>query len=197
MEIIEGKNTFYADSQASWREWLMENHQTTQAVWLIIYKKESGVPSVYYSEAVDEALCFGWIDSKPNKRDENSFYQFFSQRKPKSNWSKVNKLKVANLIAANKMTTAGLKMVELAKQTGTWDALNDVDALVIPEDLAALLTANPQAQENFDKFPPSTKRGILEWILNAKQATTRLKRVQETVTLAVENKRANQYEKKK
>lgn len=197
MEIIEGKNTFYADSQAAWREWLMENHQTTQAVWLIIYKKESGVPSVYYSEAVDEALCFGWIDSKPNKRDENSFYQFFSQRKPKSNWSKVNKLKVANLIAANKMTTAGLKMVELAKQTGTWDALNDVDALVIPEDLAALLAENPQAQENFDKFPPSTKRGILEWILNAKQATTRLKRIQETVTLAAENKRANQYEKKK
>jgi uncharacterized protein YdeI (YjbR/CyaY-like superfamily) len=197
MQIIEGKNTFYADSQATWREWLMENHQTTQAVWLIIYKKESGVPSVYYSEAVDEALCFGWIDSKPNKRDENSFYQFFSQRNPKSNWSKVNKLKVEALVAANKMMPAGFKMIELAKQIGTWDALNDVDALIIPEDLAALLAANPPAQENFDKFPPSTKRGILEWILNAKQAATRLKRIEETVALAAENKRANQYEKKK
>lgn len=106
-------------------------------MWLIIYKKSSTTPSVYYPEAVDQALSFGWVDSKPNKRDDESYYQFFSKRNPKSNWSLVNKSKVAKLNALGLMEKAGLDMVELAKKSGTWDVLSEVDQIIIPEDLQA------------------------------------------------------------
>lgn len=193
MELKDGIKTFYAPSQNEWRNWLAENHQTEKSVWLIIYKKESGVPSVYYPEAVDEALCFGWIDSKPNKRDNDSYFQFFSKRNPKSNWSKVNKLKVEKLMANGLIAKAGLESIELAKQNGTWTALDKVEEIEIPEDLQMALDKNQTAFANFDKFPRSSKRGILEWILNAKRPETRQKRVQETVELAEKNIRANHY----
>lgn len=193
MELKDNIASFYAKDAAAWRRWLEKNHQREKSVWLIIYRKESGVPSVYYPEAVDEALCFGWIDSKPNKRDSQSYYQFFSKRNPKSNWSKVNKNKVAALIQAGKMATAGLQMVELAKKNGTWSALDAVDALELPPELEELLAKHPLAQLHFNAFPPSSKRGILEWIQNAKKAETRQKRIEETVALAEQNKRANHY----
>ncbi|WP_198288376.1 YdeI/OmpD-associated family protein [Chamaesiphon minutus] len=135
MELKDGIKTFYAKSRAEWREWLENNHQSERSVWLIIYRKQSNVPSIYYPEAVDEALCFGWIDSTPNKRDAESYYQFFAKRNPKSNWSKVNKLKVEKLLADNLMTAAGLASIELAKQTGTWTALDEVENITIPADL--------------------------------------------------------------
>ncbi|MBL7858841.1 MAG: YdeI/OmpD-associated family protein [Cyclobacteriaceae bacterium] len=197
MKPVENKNTFYATSSTAWRNWLKKNHLRKENIWLIIYKKESGISSVYYPQAVDEALCFGWIDSVPNKRDANSYYLFFSKRKPQSYWSKVNKLKVAQLIKLDKMMPQGMKMVELAKQSGTWEALNKVDELVIPDEMANLFRKYKKAKINFDNFPPSTKRGILQWIYNAKQDVTRLKRITETVALATQNIRANQYQPKK
>ncbi|MFN3444923.1 MAG: YdeI/OmpD-associated family protein [Bacteroidia bacterium] len=197
MKPVENENTFYAKSSTDWRNWLQKNHLTKENVWLIIYKKQSNTPSVYYPEAVDEALCFGWIDSLPNKRDDNSYYLFFSKRKVKSNWSKVNKLKVDRLIKENKMMPQGLKMVELAKQTGTWEALDKVDDLKIPEEMEVLFEKKPLAKANFEKFPTSTKKGILEWIYIAKQDLTRIKRITETVMLAEQNMRANQYQPKK
>ena len=196
--MVELKNnikTFYAKSQKEWRSWLVKNHSEEKSVWLIIYKKNSGTPSVNYDEAVDEALCFGWIDSKPNKRDEDSFYQFFSKRKATSNWSGVNKKKVDVLIKQGKMTEAGFAMIELAKEKGTWTVLDDVTSLVIPKDLSELLKKNKDAKTYFDLFPPSTKRGILEWIQNAKTEATRTKRISETVELAAKNIRANSYPK--
>jgi uncharacterized protein YdeI (YjbR/CyaY-like superfamily) len=189
----EDVKTFHAKSRSEWRQWLMEYHQKEKSVWLIIYRKASETPSVYYDEAVDEALCFGWIDSKSNKRDEESYFQFFSKRNPKSNWSKVNKIKVERLISEGLMTDAGLEMITLAKQSGTWTALDDVDNLVIPDDLLVLLNENQIALKNFEAFPRSVKRGILEWIQNAKRPDTRAKRIMETVTLAEKNIRANQY----
>lgn len=189
----DGIPTFYAPDQASWRQWLTDNHQTQSSVWLIIYKKDSGVPSVYYPQAVDEALCFGWIDSKPNKRDEQSFYQYFSQRNPKSNWSRVNKQKIERLLAEDRMATAGLEMIAHAKETGTWTALDEVENLVIPADLEEAFQQYSSAKANFEAFPPSTRRGILEWIFNAKRAPTRAKRIAETASLAEQNIRANQY----
>src|SRR5690606_15755684 len=123
MEIHKNVKTFYAESRAAWREWLLKNHHLEKSIWLIIYRKESGISSVYYPEAVDEALCFGWVDSTPNKRDDASYYQFFAKRNPKSNWSKVNKEKVARLTEARLMHESGLAMVELAKTNGTWNAL--------------------------------------------------------------------------
>jgi uncharacterized protein YdeI (YjbR/CyaY-like superfamily) len=196
MELKDNIKTFHAKTQKDWRNWLENNHNKEKSVWLIIYQKESVIPSVYYPESVDEALCFGWIDSKPNKRDDESYYQFFSKHNPKSNWSKVNKDKVARLMADGLIAPAGLEAIELAKKTGTWTALDDVDNLTIPNDMQKMLDQNKEALANWEKFPPSTRRGILEWILNAKQAETRLKRITETVTLAEKNVRANQYVKK-
>jgi uncharacterized protein YdeI (YjbR/CyaY-like superfamily) len=189
----DGIKTFHATSRATWREWLAENGENEKNLWLIIYKKQSGTPSVSYDEAVDEALCFGWIDSKINKRDENSFFQFFAQRNPKSNWSRVNKAKVEKLINAGLMTPSGYKMIEIAQQNGTWTALDDVENLINPPDLQAALDANTIAKQYFEAFPRSVKRGILEWLLNAKQEVTRTKRITEIVTLAEKNERANQY----
>lgn len=191
------ENSFYAEDQKAWRNWLAKYHDQMDSVWLIIYKKDSGTPSVYYPEAVDEALCFGWIDSKPNKRDAESFYQFFSKRNPKSNWSKVNKNKIERLLKAKKIAPAGLEMIRIAKERGTWDALNDVENLIVPEDLQVALEAVPNALDYFKAFPPSTRRGILEWIFNAKRPETRQKRIKETAVLAGENIRANQYRQQK
>ena len=196
LKVKDDVQTFHATSRAAWREWLTENHLTEKNVWLIIYHKKSATPSVYYDEAVDEALCFGWIDSIKYKRDEHSAIQFFSKRKPKSNWSRVNKEKVERLVAADLMMAAGFALIELAKQTGTWTALDDVEKLTVPDDMQALLNANLTAKAFFTAFPRSAKRGILEWILSAKQAETRAKRIEETVRLAAMNVRANQYQPK-
>ena len=192
MEQKDDIQSVGAGTRAEWRQWLEQNHQSQKAVWLIIYKKQSGIPSVYYPEAVDEALCFGWIDSKAIKRDAQSVYQYFARRNPKSNWSGVNKEKVARLIAQGLMTAAGYQMIEIAKQTGTWTALDGVEQLQIPADLEALFRKNKAAYENWNQFPRSARRGILEWILNAKRPETRQKRIEETVALAAVNKKANQ-----
>lgn len=193
MELKNGVKTFYATSRQVWRQWLEDNHCTEKSVWLIIYKKESNTPSVYYPEAVDEALCYGWIDSKPNKRDEESYYQFFAKRNPKSNWSRVNKEKIERLLEAGLMAPAGLEMIDIAKQNGTWNALDDVENLIVPGDMQALFDQHPTAFQYWEAFPRSVKRGILEWIFNAKRPATREKRIRETVEKAEQNIRANQY----
>lgn len=197
MESYKNVNTFYAKSRNEWREWLEKNHQSEKSVWLIVYKKDSDIPSIYYPEAVDEALCFGWVDSKPNKRDEKSYYQFFSKRNSKSNWSRLNKEKVAKLIEQGLVQSAGFEMIKIAKQNGTWNALDEVENLIIPDDLQELFSNNKKAFKNWENFPPSSKRGILEWILNAKKPETRQKRIEETVSLAEKNMRANHYRQPK
>jgi uncharacterized protein YdeI (YjbR/CyaY-like superfamily) len=193
MEVYNGIPTFHAKTRREWRQWLEKNHQSEKSVWLIIYKKGSQIPSVYYPEAVDEALCFGWIDSKPNKRDENSYYQFFAKRNPKSNWSKVNKEKVFKLLEQGLMHSSGLEIIEIAKQNGTWTALDEIENIIIPDDLQKVFSKNKTAFENWEKFPRSSKRGILEWIMNAKKPETRQKRIAETVSLAEKNIKANHY----
>lgn len=162
-------------------------------MWLVIYHKNSSTKSCNYEEAVEEALCFGWIDSIAKKRDTESKVQYFSVRKPKSNWSKSNRDRVAKLTELGLITERGQKMIELAKQTGTWDALVDVQNSIIPEDLQELLNKNKKALKHFLAFSPSSKRVILEWILHAKKAETRQKRIEETVRLAAENIKANHY----
>ncbi len=196
MELKNGVKTFYAKNSKTWRTWLEKNHLKEQSVWLIIYHMGKGTSSVYYSEAVDEALCFGWIDSKPNKRDDESYYLFFSRRKPKSVWSLVNKKKVERLQQQGLMAPAGLAAIETARQNGSWAALDAVDALTIPAEMEALLKKNKKAAVNFDAFPPSAKKGILQWIQGAKTTATTMKRITETVMLAAQNIRANQYVKK-
>jgi uncharacterized protein YdeI (YjbR/CyaY-like superfamily) len=196
MEERNGVLAIQCKNRKAWRNWLEKNHATEKSVWLIIYKKESGTSSVYYPEAVDEALCFGWVDSKVNKRDDYSYYQYFAKRNARSNWSRVNKEKVERLLQQGLMAPAGLAMIELAKQSGTWSALDEVEQSVVPADMQALLDKQPQAQANWNHFPKSVKRGILEWILNAKKPETRKLRIEETVRLAAQNIRANQYQPK-
>ena len=193
MELKGGIETFYAKTRQHWRKWLEKNHQNAKCIWLIITKKESGESHFNYHDAVDEALCFGWIDSKANKRDDKSYYQYFAKRSPASNWSKVNKLKVAQLTKQGLMAKAGLDAVKVAKERGTWMALNGVDNLVVPPDLQQLLAADNIARYNWAPFSRSSRRGMLEWIFNAKRPETRQKRIATTVKLAAQNKKANQY----
>lgn len=192
-ELHQGVRTVVARNRDEWRDWLRNYHQTETLAWLIIYHKKSKIASIYYDEAVEEALCFGWIDSVPHKRDYESMYLFFARRKPKSNWSKANRDRAEKMIAEGRMTESGQHMIDLARQTGTWEALVEVQNLVIPDDLAAAFHQNPEAERQFQSFPPSSRRGILEWILNAKKAETRQKRIEETVRLASQGIKANHY----
>ena len=186
-------NGIDAPTRADWRQWLADNHAGEKSVWLKIYKKTGSTSSVTYAEAVDEALCFGWIDSLSKKGDDQHYLQFFTKRNPKSNWSRVNRNKVEKLTAAGLITDAGQAMIDLAKRTGTWTALDDVENLVSPPDLQESLDANPDAKGHFDAFPRSAKRGILEWLLAAKTPATRAKRIADIVAKAGRNERANQY----
>ena len=191
--MFSKENSVFVKSRNEWRNWLAEFSLTRDNVWLIIYHKKSGTPSITYNEAAEEALCFGWIDSKPNKRDQESYYLFFAKRNPKSNWSMANRERVERMMKLKQMTPEGLKLVELAKERGTWLALTEVQDSILPEDLKKALAKNKVAKEYFEQFPPSSKRIILEWILNAKKEETRSKRITETVELAAKGIKANHY----
>ena len=193
MSIKPPPNSVHPKSRADWRKWLEENHKRNEGVWLVSYKKATGKQSFDYEESVEEALCFGWIDSKGNKLDDERTMLWFSPRKAGSKWANPNKERVAKLMKAGLMAPAGLAKVEAAKKDGTWNALDGVEALEIPPDLAKALSKNKTAKEYFEAFPRSVKRAILEWILNAKKSETRAKRIEETVTLAEKNIRANQW----
>ena len=186
-------NAVHPLTRVEWREWLTQNHTRSEGVWLISYKKAAGKPRFDYDVAVEEALCFGWIDSKPNKLDHERSMLWFAPRKSGTGWSRPNKLRIEKMMSAGQMTAAGLAKVELAKQDGSWTSLDSIEDLEIPPDLGQALENNPLAQQYFEAFPRSVKRGILEWIFNAKRTETRAKRIEETVALAAQNLRANQW----
>lgn len=189
-------NSVFPKTRAAWRRWLEKNHTRAEGVWLVSYKQASGKTSLTYEDGVEEALCFGWVDSKGNKLDDERTLLWYAPRKPGSGWAATNKARVARLIAAGLMHPAGLAKIEAAKQDGSWNALDAAHALVVPPDLAAALAAHPPAADNFAAFPPSTRRAILEWIGSAKKPETRARRVSETARLAAENKRANEWKPK-
>jgi uncharacterized protein YdeI (YjbR/CyaY-like superfamily) len=193
MEKHKGFEAVTAKSRKAWRQWLVKNHKKEKFVWLIIFHKGSSTKSVYYAEAVEEALCFGWIDSKPNKRDEESFYLSFAKRSPKSKWSKINRERVEKLTQQGLITSAGQELIDLAKASGTWEALTIIDNETMPEDLQKKFDRNKTAFKNFKAFPPSSRKIILHWISEAKRPETRKTRIDETVRLAKENIRANHY----
>ena len=195
MEIHKDIKAVYAKSRTEWRRWLNKNHAKEKSVWLILYHKSSATPSINYNDAVEEALCFGWIDSRANKRDTQSSYLFFAPRKPKSKWSKSNQERVEKLTKQGLMTAAGQAMIDLAKKTGTWDAYAEVHQAGIPDDLQQLFDKNKKAFKHYLDFPPSSKRIILDWIRNAKRPETRQKRIEETVKMAAKNIRVNHYQK--
>jgi uncharacterized protein YdeI (YjbR/CyaY-like superfamily) len=181
------------ESRAELRRWLEENHRQTSSVWLITFKKSDPLRYLAYGDIVDELLCFGWVDSLPRKLDETRSMLLISPRKARSNWSKVNRDKVQQLTATGLMTSGGMAQVEAAKADGRWTALDQAEPDKVPADLIEAFGKFPGAGEKFYAFPNSVKRGILEWLMNAKRPDTRAKRVEETARLAADNIRANQW----
>jgi uncharacterized protein YdeI (YjbR/CyaY-like superfamily) len=192
METIEAPRVYQKDRKA-WRVWLQKNHAHAKGVWLVYDKAGERKRTLSPSDISEEAICFGWIDSVPRSLSSTQAMIYVSPRKPKSNWSKLNRERAERMIREGEMTAAGKAMIELAKKTGTWTALVGVQKSVIPKDLKAAFAGNKKAKRYFDAFPPSSKRIILEWILNAKLPETRAKRIEETVRLAAKNIRANHY----
>ncbi len=181
-------DNFHATERKEWRQWLEKNYRSSLGVWVIYYKVKSGKPSVRYSEAVKEALCFGWIDSKVKSLDEERYMQIFTPRKPKSVWSKLNKQYIEELIKEGLMTPSGLEKIEAAKQDGSWNKLDAIEQLIIPADLKKALEANETANTYFEAFSNSSKKNILFWIESAKRPETRLKRIEQTISSAAQNK---------
>ena len=187
---------FYPRNRQAWRNWLQKNHATKQSVWLIMYKKSSGKPTILYNEVVEEALCFGWIDSVPRKRDAESSFLYISVRKAKSGWSALNKTRIEKLLQENKMAAAGLQKIEAAKKDGSWSALDKIEALEMPAALQKALTRNKKALAHFNGFPSSVRKQLFLWVESAKTPVTKEKRITGIVTLAEKNIRANQWKPK-
>ncbi len=182
-------------SRAEWREWLADHADDGHGVWLVLHKGDE--PPLAYEDAVEEAVSFGWVDSKPNRLDDRRYKLWLAPRKPGSRWSSLNKQRVQRALDSGLMTARGLAVVEAAKSDGSWDALNEVLSLQVPPDLQAALEANPTALSYFSAFPPSSKRIILEWISQTKNPDTRAARIRETVELAEQNIRAHHWRQPK
>ena len=175
-------------SREEWRRWLAENHAASTGVWLVFPKKASGLPGPTYEDAVEEALCFGWIDSRVRPLDERRRLQWYSPRRPGSIWSAPNQARVARLLAADRMAPAGLAKVAAARADGSWEILDKVEALELPEDLSAALGAVPEAERAFAAMTASLRKQCLYWVLSAKRSQTRAGRVAAVVSAAAEGR---------
>lgn len=182
----EGLSEIHPKTAAGWRTWLEKNHETADGVWLIYYRASTGNRRLSWEEAVREALCFGWIDSKVKPIDDARYKQIFTPRKPRSVWSKLNKQHIAELTESGSMADAGLRAIEVGKQNGAWSFLDPIDALIVPADLASALQESTQAQRAYDALSNSAKRAVLYPLYSAKREETRVKRVAEALA-ALEN----------
>ncbi len=191
MAGIDDAPLVQADDRATWRAWLEANQAIETGAWLVTWRRGHG-PVLDYGEAVEEALCFGWVDSRGGKVDEHRTKLYFAPRKPRSAWSASNKARVERLIAAGLMRPAGLAAIERAKENGSWSVLDEVEQGIVPQDLGAALAAHPPAADRFAAFPWSARREILVWIASAKRPETRSVRITETAIRAARNERATQ-----
>lgn len=178
----------HPETRAEWRDWLEVHHDHCAGVWVIQWRTVTGRRRLSYDELVEEALCFGWIDSMMKKLDDERSMITMTPRRPTSGWSRSNKDRVERLLVEGRMAEAGLRTVEAAKKNGSWEALDDVDAMIVPDDLAAALATQERARLHFEGFTPSRKKMILHWIKSAKRAETRARRIAETVRLAADNR---------
>lgn len=190
VKVLENAPKVEVKTRSELRSWLKSNHAQKQGVWLVKYKKASP-HYLAYQDIVQECLCFGWIDSLPRKLDTTRTMLYISPRKKGSNWSRVNKEHITELEKSGLLQPPGIKKIEEAKQDGSWSFLDDVEALILPVDLNLEFSTNNTALANWNAFPPSVKKGILEWIKNAKRPKTRAKRIAITVEKAALNIRAN------
>jgi uncharacterized protein YdeI (YjbR/CyaY-like superfamily) len=181
---------YHAESRAQWRAWLEANHAVVPGVWLCSWRTVTGKPTCPYPEVVEEALCFGWIDSTASRLDDDRGLQLLTPRKPKSTWTRLNRQRVADMEAAGLMTDAGRRAVDTAKRNGWWTILDPVEDLVVPDDLSAALDANPTASREWDGFPPSARKAMLWWVISAVRHETRQRRIDTIVTKAERGERA-------
>ena len=181
MAVIADADTFFAADRAAWREWLAAHHGERMQVWLLLHKKHVGEPSVSYDEAVEEALCWGWIDGLTNRWDERSYAVRFTPRKPGSVWSESNVERVARMLAKGQMTPAGMALVEEAKRRGTWEQAASGRLDVVPPDLEAALAGVPAALERWEKWAATNRRQYIYWVLDAKRPETRSRRIADVV----------------
>lgn len=187
---LKEKEQHYFKNTSDWREWLHNNHDSSSGVYLIFYKVSSPFESMRWEEAVQVAICYGWIDSTVKNIDEHSRRQLFTPRKHKSVWSKLNKTYIEKLITANLMHESGLAKIEIAKQNGSWTSLDAVEDLTIPEDLALAFEQNQIAFENYKKFSPSYRKSYLYWLNQAKREETRNNRITSIIDLCSQNKKS-------
>ncbi|MEO1032281.1 MAG: YdeI/OmpD-associated family protein [Bacteroidota bacterium] len=183
MELPE----LYFERDTDWYDWLLQNHDKHKAVYLIFYKLETGMPTMRWEEAVRVALCFGWIDSTVKSLGNGKRRQYFSPRNPKSSWSALNKKYITELEAQGLIQEAGYKMIELAKDTGKWTEMDDVENGVIPEDLQLAFDNNERAFENYSNFSKGYRKSYLSWLNSAKREATRQKRIEEIIRLCNAN----------
>jgi uncharacterized protein YdeI (YjbR/CyaY-like superfamily) len=181
----------YFERDTDWYDWLLNNHNSTKAVYLIFYKLEMNVPTMRWEEAVKVAICFGWIDSTVKSLGNGKRRQYFCPRKPKSVWSKVNKNYIEELSSLNLIEDAGWKSIQIAKENGSWNALDDVENLIVPEDLQQAFDQHPKAFEHYTQFAPSYRKGYLYWLHSAKRPATRQKRISEIIRLCTANIKSN------
>lgn len=183
----------HPESSEDWRAWLEENHATSTGVWVVSWKSHTGKNRIPYADEVTEALAYGWVDSKKVTLDADRTMMWYCPRKPTSGWSRPNKQRVETLLAECRMTPAGQRSIGIAKGNGAWTLLDDVEDLVVPPDLAAAFRRHKDSAAHWESFPPSAKRAILQWIVQAKRPETRAKRIRETAEKAALGERANQW----
>jgi len=193
MGALDDLERIHVETRGQWRTWLRRHHRTSPGVWLVTWRPASGKPVVGYEAICEEAICFGWVDSRPGKVDDARTRLLITPRKPGAKWSRLNKERVARLEADGRLAPAGIAAIDAAKADGSWSALDAVEDLVVPDDLAAAFDRYPGSRACWDAFPRSVRRGILEWIVSAKKPETRAARTEETASLAARNERANQW----
>ena len=180
----------YVKTRTEWKSWLEENRDSSPGVWLVFYKKESGQPSLTYEDAIEEALCHGWIDSIIKKIDDESYLRKFTPRKDDSKWSDLNKKRVEKMIRQNRMTSAGMAKVTIAKQTGIWDQPEQPrPQFVMHEEFQAALDQNPKALEFFNSLNKADRQQYIYWVASAKREETRQNRIKESLELLEKNQK--------
>jgi uncharacterized protein YdeI (YjbR/CyaY-like superfamily) len=190
MSALDDAPQVHAEDRATWRAWLEVNHATAGGAWLVTWRPRSGRAGLDYEAAVEEALCFGWVDSTGGQFDDERSKLYFAARKPRSVWAASNKARVKRLIREGRMAPAGLAAIERAKANGSWAILDAAERLEIPDDLRAALAARPPAAAHFGAFPPSARKMLLGWIAVARRPETRAARIAEVAEAAERNERA-------
>ena len=190
MSALDDAPLVPVDDRATWRAWLEANHATARGAWMVTWRPGSGRVGLDYGEAVEEGLCFGWVDGTAGRLDDGRGKQYFAPRKPRSAWSASNKTRVERLIRDGQMAPAGLAAIERAKANGSWEVLVTAERLEVPEDLAAALGTPPVAAVNFAAFPPSARKQMLSWVALAQRPETRAARITTIAEAAGRNERA-------